>query len=304
MKNYVKILAVATAVLLVFTGCSSKRKASGEADAIQPFEIDELSARKPRETLPNDGSNTGLVYDLSGQSILVNEKSEGNDSNLDLSNHSDCSLAELELIGNDTSQYYAVVNNERDIQFGAVTYIGLNEAVNSIRTPYDKTTFINFIVKTYAPTRNKVVVSFINEEDPDTVPYGMSIGVATDLELNWDGYPYMLTKYGSDATWSLSLYEADTFGRPASLYGCKDWMIYSGTDGIIQIDMSKYQNIKPYEDTAAYIAPENPEGEDNNYGDNYVELSDDELKEIDDKTNCPDDGPGDEFYENDESEDN
>ena len=267
-KKAVAVIVTTLAVCLssiAFTGCGKKKVVTDDS-VIKTFSVDNASVRKPRETLPSNedaDAGDGLVYqapniatiDLTGDG----NKNNNNSNVLGTKKEKEAELAELELKGNDASEYYAIVNKEKDIQFGAVTYVGLNSAVESIRQPYSKQMFINFIVKTYAPTRNRVLVSFVNEEDPGTVPEGMSMTISDSLDSNWEGYNYILTKYGTRACWMMTLVEADTYERPAFLYGCKDYIVYAGSNGVIQIDMNKYQDIKPFEDTNKYVAPDTPE---------------------------------------------
>jgi len=247
-KRYkVVTLLLSIITLISLSGCH--KKVDVEDETINKFELNELSERKERvdEEEVVDTTNTA-----------------------DITNSSDkeAELAELELLGNDDSQYYAQVNNGEDIQFGAVTYIGLNKAVDSIKQPYTKRQFINFIVKTYNPTRNKVLISYINEEDPDTVPELMSMTISDSLNLNWDGYSALLNKYGMKAKWMLTLCEADTYERSAFLYGCDKYVIYLGSNGIVQIDMDKYKDIQPNEKTEKYVSPDVPSGNgEDNIGD-------------------------------------
>lgn len=150
--------------------------------------------------------------------------------------------SQLSLENKDTTEYFEISGD--DIIYDGVTYMGLNKALDSIEYPYDKTTLINFIVKTYDPMDKTVEVDCIIADDNGYVD-GWSMGMDDSLSDAWPDYKSLKDKYGKIVKWEIILADYETYDRQSYMYGCSDYMIYlSYTSGEV-IDMSNFENVKP-----------------------------------------------------------
>jgi len=142
----------------------------------------------------------------------------------------------------DTTEYFQVSGD--DIVYGGVTYMGLNKALDSFEYPYDKTTLINFIVKTYDPMDVNVEVTYTIADDSGNVE-GWSVSLDESLEEAWSGYANLREEYGKPVKWTMTIADYETFDRQSYLYGCSDYMIYLSYTSGETIDMSNFEEIKP-----------------------------------------------------------
>jgi hypothetical protein len=151
-------------------------------------------------------------------------------------------LTELIMEGSDDTTYFEIKGD--DIIYDGVTYLGLNKIIEEFPHPYDNTSVINFIVKTYEPMGKRVLVTG-NLGDENGYVSGWSMGISDDLEMNWDGYSVILEKYGTKARWLISLCDSETYDRKTTLCGNKDYIIFLGAEGDTAIDMNELAKIKP-----------------------------------------------------------
>lgn len=147
--------------------------------------------------------------------------------------------SELILINNDTSKEYSIINNS-DIYYIGRTYENLYKNINSIGTPFDKNTLINFIIKTYNANESKVysLVTFevtpnINAEENNDISFD-------ELLSNNEKYKELKLKYNENIQWELSIH---TMGlkNQILMYGCDKYILLVGIDEPLKIDMNTYK---------------------------------------------------------------
>lgn len=176
--------------------------------------------------------------------------------------HSGNTLGEIEITGEDKSEEYKI--DGENIIYNEVTYKGLYSAISNIEFPNDEQTFINFLVKTFNPTSDIVNVIYVT--DYDRTEDAFSTSLSQQLEMEWKEYSDVKSKYGSDVMWMLRLYEPSD-ERVAMLYGNKDYILYQGKSGALEINMNNYNiPLDKYDD----ILEENTE----NAGDNTSDTED------------------------------
>ena len=102
-------------------------------------------------------------------------------------------------------------------------------------------TVINFIIKTHKSTSDLVYVDVIT--DDVNTSEGDSIDFTLDEELQgYNQYESIKSKYNNEpVTWKLTLTDSETM-YPTYIYGCNTYMLMTGTNGNIQIDMSAYDS--------------------------------------------------------------
>lgn len=221
------ILAMCTIGLSTLTACNnSEQETNSYSEGIKTFSADNNTV-KFDENSNSDNTDTGNVEHIFIPSELP---------------HAD--IGTISLVGKDLSTDYSISGN--DIVYDGVTYQGLNKAVNSIKTPYDKVTFTNFIVKTFTPKSDKVFVSYINEEENTGIQASTTLDA--ELSMSWEGYKTVRDKYNSVAVWSLNL--RDNGGKTADIIGNKDYMLQGSVSKDMVIDMSKYDTREDKSDTS------------------------------------------------------
>lgn len=168
-------------------------------------------------------------------------------------------IGEIELVNDDTSVTYSIINNN-SVKYNNTTYQDLYTCINNINSKYSANTIINFIIKTHKSTSNLVYVDVIT--DDVNTSEGDSIDFTLDEELQgYNQYESIKSKYNNEpVTWKLTLTDSETM-YPTYIYGCNTYMLMTGTNGDIQIDMSAYDsglNIYQSDQSEPSDQPEEP----------------------------------------------
>lgn len=240
----ISLVAITMLIAVSITGCKEKDKPV-EVNTYKTLKLSEVAKHRDRGDIKVTESNNS-------NNAVVDNKSDnlGNEFNPDgIVEQTGSSgyttkfgYSQLNLINQDTTEYFEISGD--DVIYNGVTYLGLNKALDSIEYPYDKTTIINFIVKTYDPMGTTVDVCCTIADDEGYVD-GWTMSMDYSLSDSWDGYNNLKEQYGKIVKWELMLADHETFDRQSYMYGCSDYMIYlSYTSGEI-IDMSNFEEIKP-----------------------------------------------------------
>lgn len=149
-------------------------------------------------------------------------------------------IGEIELVNDDTSVTYSIIDN-KSVKYNNTTYQDLYTCINNINSKYSANTVINFIIKTHKSTSDLVYVDVIT--DNVNTSEGDSIDLTLDEELQgYNQYESIKSKYNNEpVTWKLTLTDSETM-YPTYIYGCNTYMLMTGTNGNIQIDMSAYDS--------------------------------------------------------------
>lgn len=149
-------------------------------------------------------------------------------------------IGEIELNGSDGSMTYTVLDGT-SVKYNGITFDGLYTCINTINTKYDANTIINFIIKTYSGA-SKLVYTDVETDELNTSS-GDSVDFTIDDELEGYGqYEYIKSKYNNaPVTWKLTLTDSETM-YPTYIYGCETYMLMTGTNGDIRLDMSAYDS--------------------------------------------------------------
>ena len=149
-------------------------------------------------------------------------------------------IGEIELVNEDTSVTYSIIDNN-SVKYNNTTYQYLYTCINNINSKYSANTVINFIIKTHKSTSDLVYVDVIT--DNVNTSEGDSIDLTLDEELQgYNQYESIKSKYNNEpVTWKLTLTDSETM-YPTYIYGCNTYMLMTGTNGNIQIDMSAYDS--------------------------------------------------------------
>ena len=149
-------------------------------------------------------------------------------------------IGEIELVNDDTSVTYSIIDN-KSVKYNNTTYQDLYACINNINSKYSANTIINFIIKTHKSTSDLVYVDVIT--DDVNTSEGDSIDFTLDEELQgYNQYESIKSKYNNEpVTWKLTLTDSETM-YPTYIYGCDTYMLMTGTNGNIQIDMSAYDS--------------------------------------------------------------
>ena len=217
MKIKAGILGIGISGLILLTGCNSRKiqKDTRFTDGINEFSVDGYAVRKEDRASQSSSSS---------QEVEIRDPADEISSTLGL----------LEVLGEDLSVDYVREND--DITYNGVIYKGLGLAADKTPVPCGKETFINFVVKTFAPkgTEVNVQVTLDSEIDPDSTRIRTDEGVAAQYG---DKYTAISSKFGADVNWNMLIEEKD---RQVIIYGCNQYMLQCGTDNTVSVDMSKY----------------------------------------------------------------
>lgn len=150
--------------------------------------------------------------------------------------------SEIKLVNTDESTDFTIENE--DVIYKDTRFKGLNTAIDSIEIPYDKNTFINFIVKTFNTDSAEIAVTLNIEDYTQEAELSEGEGQYFSLHENLLGesseYKAIFDKYNEKVAWMMMLIdnETDTTGV---LYGNKYYLIYRGI-GEINLDMNEFNS--------------------------------------------------------------
>lgn len=266
-KKNIKIASISLAGVMMFTGCNSSKNTESNNDSlgIVRFGVDSLSERINRETsrLEDDTSENpyDTVLDSIAQTTSSTRKDNKTPEEVEETNRdtTDKTFNELKITGKDTSKLYK--KSGEDIIFNNVKYEGLASIVDTIEVPCDKRTFINFIVKTYNAESENVNIIF--SEDYSRTESSLSSTLDEEFREVWTGYSDILKKYGTPVMWLIRL---DDGVSTSVLYGNKDYLIYKGKNGNLEINMSFYDEGGYIEDDVESKSEESKDDTESNSG--------------------------------------
>lgn len=239
------IFSLAIATVVGFTGCKDDDTPK-IVDSYKVLELSNIAMHRdrgnirvtevdtPNQAISEDDKSDNLGGNFNPNGVV---EQEGNDAYVTKFGYS-----QLNLENQDTTEYFEISGD--DIIYDGVTYMGLNKALDSIEYPYDKTTLINFIVKTYDPMDKTVGVDCVIADDDGYVE-GWSMGLSDSLADAWPDYLSLKEKYGKIIKWKITLADYETYDRQSYMYGCSDYMIYLSYTSGETIDMSDFEAIKP-----------------------------------------------------------
>ena len=218
MKSRIKMAFIMMTICICICACSKQEEQIEKQELnIVEFSKDKMTVRKQQLSSNN---NTDNNKDTNGSNTEHNE---------------------INISGEDTTPSYEVIDNAH-VRYNNTTYKNLYTNVNNMEIPYDKVTFINFIVKTYKPTSDTVttILSSDNNEiiDNGEVAGGSSgLSIAEGLKQFWSEYDSVKSKYGADVKYQLNIYQGAN-NNMAIIYSCKEYMLYRGTSGDMTVDMN------------------------------------------------------------------
>lgn len=260
MKNKkLKIIIILILVLglSLFSVIQSKHNSAQTDQTDQTDHMEETEnteeTESTEETKPTEPTDHMEETDPTEPTDHVNETNSSNSTNstspieLENTNITDGTdkqnnehIGEIELNGSDGSMTYTVLDGT-SVKYNGITFDGLYTCINTINTKYDANTIINFIIKTYSGA-SKLVYTDVETDELNTSS-GDSVDFTIDDELEGYGqYEYIKSKYNNaPVTWKLTLTDSETM-YPTYIYGCETYMLMTGTNGDIRLDMSAYDS--------------------------------------------------------------
>ena len=190
-------------------------------------------------------------------------------------------IGEIELVNDDTSVTYSIIDN-KSVKYNNTTYQDLYACINNINSKYSANTVINFIIKTHKSTSDLVYVDVIT--DNVNTSEGDSIDLTLDEELQgYNQYESIKSKYNNEpVTWKLTLTDSETM-YPTYIYGCNTYMLMTGTNGNIQIDMSAYDSgLNIYQSDQSSDQSDQPETTDKPEPSDQSETTEDQTNQSED----------------------
>ena len=152
--------------------------------------------------------------------------------------------SEIFIKGENEQAVYEVIDNKH-IKYNGTMYNNLYTNVNSMETPCKKEQFINFIVKTYTNKTNSTINTVLTsdnsglyEENEQFAGDSQGKTIAEGLREVWPKYNSIRNKYGTDVKYQLLLYQGAN-NNMATLYTCKEYIIYRGNSGDMVVDIDK-----------------------------------------------------------------
>lgn len=215
------ILLSLLGVTIMLSGCASNKSSN---DILNRFETNDYTIH----------SNTKVEETKSNQSSSNKDTNENtSNSSNNTSQNVENAMGELILENTDNSIAYEVVNNT-DVTYKGTTYVNLYACINSLNTKYDKNTVINFIIKNIKMTSKEIYCDLTVDDGVESAD-----DISIDEELyGREKYEELKSKYNESATWSLTLTNS-TDRTFRVIFGSYSYMLLSGVDGDVTLDMSK-----------------------------------------------------------------
>lgn len=215
------ILLSLLGVTIMLSGCAGNKSSN---DILNRFETNDYTIH----------SNTKVDETKNNQSSSNKDTNENTSNSSDnTSQNVENAMGELILENTDNSIAYEVVNNT-DVTYKGTTYVNLYTCINSLNTKYDKNTVINFIIKNIKMTSKEVYCDLTVDDGVGSVD-----DISIDEELyGREKYEELKSKYNEPATWSLTLTNS-TDRTFKVIFGSYSYMLLSGVDGDVTLDMSK-----------------------------------------------------------------
>lgn len=218
MKRVLIVLLITITTLTTLIACGSK---DDSITVIDKVEIDNNISKKQNinNIVNNTNKNEMIMYDDFG------------------------GASELVLINNDTSKDYEIINNN-DIIYNGKQFNNLYSSIMNIDMPYDKNTFINFIIKTYTVDDNTIYSYSVYSNEIEQNENADSFETTMHEQLSYSqSYLNLCEKYNTEAQWELSIYTLGA-NNMISFYGCKDFVVLKGTYEKLCIDVETYEVYK------------------------------------------------------------
>lgn len=217
--------------MLSLTACNNIDIGGSNNNEYRPqlFEVDELTVRQNNEW-----------------NVKQEIAEENNETTVNTEEDIKVDVGEVQLENTDTSIDYTIEGG--DIVYNGIRFVELSTAVNSVSSPYDTNTFINFIIKTYSTAESTVNVSYnidSNTTSDSNADTGAYVGLHESLMADSSDYQHIYNKYGVEADWQLLL----DSGKPEELgilYGCSTYVMYQGVGNLV-IDMNEFDSGAPLE---------------------------------------------------------
>lgn len=218
-----KLITVTVLITLLLCGCSQSQSNSN----VKTFGKDENTLTKEEASSWIINENTRTDEELNR---VVNDR---HDNGIEI-HERDNLVGELILENEDNSIEWQVIN-ENDVLYNNRTYYDLYKAAMKLDMPYSKTTFINFILKTYKTSASEIFILYSSDlvETEDDVRVS-----AYDEVKDLFGYTDVANKYGEDVYWYINIHER-LDKNAATLYGCSKYILYQGSMNEVHIDMSE-----------------------------------------------------------------
>ena len=150
----------------------------------------------------------------------------------------DIGIGEITIDETGTAPMYEI--SGADIIYEDTTYVGLYDIVNNIQIPYNRESFINFLITSYDIPNETQVFSSLTKYDNIYNEDAESVDISVDEEFSGHTrYNELKAKYGESATWELSLY---TYGGNNRVFicGCSKYTFVVNVDSDISIKMQDY----------------------------------------------------------------
>lgn len=226
MKNRSNILIIILCITLLLSSCGIA--SSNNNKIIQYFEkdiytqkVDTLKASETDMTTSEENYNT-----------------DKNNSHTDADGY-DSTLAEITLVGNDSSIAYDIIDNT-DIKYRGILYKNLYTNINSLSTDYDKNTLINFIIKTYK-AKSSLIYTVVYTDEAESEDSDIEAITLDDMLSDCDQYEITKNKYNETVSWMLQLIDSET-RQEVQMYGATSYILVT-SDGISkEIDMTEYDS--------------------------------------------------------------
>jgi hypothetical protein len=218
------VLCLLISICLI--GCGSTRTVDTDDYTPQQFSVDGSTARSQ------------TIWQIENEEAEAEEEETEDYVVVDPS----LNVGELVLTGEDTTQKWEIDGN--NIVYNGITFNNLYYCIQHVDLPCDETNFINFIVKTFT-SKSDVNAYYINDLE-ETDEDDTSIGIDYILEDSSEYINIRASHNNEPATWSISLSSDNING---TIYGCSSYLLYNGSDGTQEVDMSKYNYSFDTDDT-------------------------------------------------------
>jgi hypothetical protein len=225
-----KSVVIGMIAVLCLTGCGSTKIGGSSSN----------SEYKPATFEVDDSTIRNEVYDYIEENNKIEEAEKEQEAIQEAIQQTvvdpNITVGELAISNQDTSEDFEISGD--DIIYNGITYKGLNEALNHMEYPTDRTTFINFILKTFNQTTNNVVYcNCVNDVEEDLKEDSTNLDIDVQLDES-EVYRQIKAAHNNEpAIWTLSIWSDITAG---SIYGCSEYLIYNGTDSLYEVDMSQF----------------------------------------------------------------
>jgi hypothetical protein len=218
------VLCLLISICLI--GCGSTRTVDTDDYTPQQFSVDGSTARSQ------------TIWQIENEEAEAEEEETEDYVVVDPS----LNVGELVLTGEDTTQKWEIDGN--NIVYNGITFNNLYYCIQHVDLPCDETNFINFIVKTFTSTSD-VNTGYLNDLE-DHGEDSTYIDLEPQLQESSEYLRIKEEHNNIPITWNISLHGD---GINGNIYGCSSYLLYNGSDGTQEVDMSKYNYSFDTDDT-------------------------------------------------------